>query len=157
MNRSAKIVSVALGVVVLGGLAAYKLDDLWREYRFKSSWITQTSLVQLIATPERFDHKRVAVNGFLYCEPGQEVCGIYLSETDLEHGIGNNGIEVNFFAGNFKHGEWKKFNAHYVRLVGRFEGHAPSQWVIMGNVPVLGEVEQLKFRPETPMMRGPPS
>ena len=73
------------------------------------------SMVQLIATPEKFDGKMVAVIGFLRLEfEGNE---LYLHEDDYKNAISKNGIWV-----GTREVKWDadKLNMHYVLLVGTF-------------------------------------
>lgn len=75
------------------------------------------SIVQLIATPEKYDRKVVQVRGFLRLE--FEGNTIYLHEDDYRHGIGKNGLWI---VRNEKIDEKAdKLNMHYVVLEGTFE------------------------------------
>ena len=51
------------------------------------------SLINLIATPEKYHNKWVSVHGYLVFE--FEGHAIYLSELDYKHGLGKNSIWVN--------------------------------------------------------------
>ncbi len=81
------------------------------------------SIVQLIATPEKYDRKVVQVRGFLRLE--FEGNTIYLHEDDYRHGIGKNGLWVVRNARIDEKAD--KLNMHYVVLEGTFdasnEGH----------------------------------
>ncbi len=75
------------------------------------------SIVQLIATPEKYDHKVVQVRGFLRLE--FEGDAIYLHEDDYRHAIHNNGLMV---VTNPKiDREADELNLHYVVLEGTFD------------------------------------
>ncbi len=52
-----------------------------------------TSIVDLIANPQKYDHRRVRIIGFLRLE--FEGNGIYLHREDFIHGISENAIWVN--------------------------------------------------------------
>jgi len=77
------------------------------------------SIVQLIATPEKYDGKVVQVMGFLRLE--FEGNAIYLHEDDYRHAILKNGLMV---VTNPKIDmEADKLNLHYVLLEGTFHAH----------------------------------
>jgi hypothetical protein len=77
------------------------------------------SIVQLIATPEKYDGRVVQVMGFLRLE--FEGDAIYLHEDDYRHGISKNGLMV---VTNPKIDmEADKLNLHYVVLEGTFDAH----------------------------------
>jgi hypothetical protein len=77
------------------------------------------SIVQLIATPEKFDGKVVQVMGFLRLE--FEGDAIYLHEDDYRHAIHKNGLMV---VTNPKIDmEADKLNLHYVVLEGTFDAN----------------------------------
>lgn len=76
------------------------------------------SIIQLIATPEKYDRKVVRVMGFLRLE--FEGDAIYLHEDDYRHGISRNGLMV---VRNAKINEKaNKLDRHYVVLEGTFDG-----------------------------------
>ena len=74
------------------------------------------SIVQLIATPERFDGKRVKFIGFVHME--LESSEVYLHREDSEHRLVSNGVYVDLRE------EWAKhhtaLNDRYVLLEGTF-------------------------------------
>jgi hypothetical protein len=75
------------------------------------------SIVQLIATPEKYNGKVVQVAGFLRLEFEGDT--IYLHEDDYNHGIHKNGLWV---VRNAKIDEKaSKLNMHYVVLEGTFD------------------------------------
>jgi hypothetical protein len=75
------------------------------------------SIVQLIATPEKYDGKVVLVGGFLRLE--FEGDAIYLHEDDYRHGIYANGLWVNLDAKNAENSD--KINLHYAFVEGTFD------------------------------------
>ena len=91
------------------------------------------SLVQVLATPERYHGQRVRVEGFLHCE--FEDSALYLSKSDGDYLIGRNAIWVSYSAETQKslHRGSEKLpvnvrcdaNRKYVLLEGRFNpnGH----------------------------------
>jgi hypothetical protein len=78
---------------------------------------TSISLINLIATPERFDGKMVSVVGFLAVE--SEDARLYLSQEDYRRNIMGNGIfiEVNKEVDR----DIEQKDLHYVGLVGVFK------------------------------------
>ena len=86
----------------------------------------EISLLQLIATPERYDGKLVAVKGFLHLEFEGDI--LYLHREDWEQRISKNGIWV---GGNPMLKENSStLDLHYVLVVGIFDsarkGHMSS-------------------------------
>ena len=75
------------------------------------------SLVQLIATPERYDGRAVAVVGFLRLE--FEGHCLYLHEEDYRHGIRKNAVWV--MLNHTINDRSAELNMHYVILVGTFD------------------------------------
>jgi hypothetical protein len=77
------------------------------------------SIVQLIATPEKYDGKVVKVMGFLRLE--FEGDAIYLHEDDYRHGISKNGLMV---VRNAKiDANADTLDLHYVLLEGTFDAN----------------------------------
>jgi hypothetical protein len=74
------------------------------------------SIIQLIATPERFDGKQVRVIGYLHQE--FEKSGIYLHQVDHDLSISRNAVWVN---GRCNSGT-SSLNDQYVVIEGRFSG-----------------------------------
>ncbi len=79
------------------------------------------SIVQLIATPDRYDGKVIQVMGFLRLAFEGNV--IYLHEDDYKHGIGKNGLWIERNAKIDEKSD--KLNMHYVVIEGTF--HAGDQ------------------------------
>ena len=83
----------------------------------------QVSILQLIATPEKFDGKYISVVGFLRVEFEGNV--LYLHQDDYEHHIYKNGVWVAFEPKAKESAE--NLNMHYVFVIGTFdaadEGH----------------------------------
>lgn len=74
------------------------------------------SLVQLVANPEKYDGKRVAVIGFLKLQfEGNE---LFIHRDDWENGISKNGVWVDVNSAVSEHAE--ELNEHYVLIVGTF-------------------------------------
>jgi hypothetical protein len=79
--------------------------------------VEHISLLQLIVTPERYDGKRVAVEGFLHLE--FEGNAIYLNQNDYAHAITKNSIWVQ--RNPVVNGKYQQVNSHYVIIVGTFD------------------------------------
>jgi hypothetical protein len=77
------------------------------------------SLLQLIATPKRFDKKPIRVVGFLRLE--FEGNALYLHREDYENAISGNGIWVEVSAEMAKQED--SLNMHYVLLQGIFNAN----------------------------------
>lgn len=77
-----------------------------------------TSLVKLIANPEKYDGKIIRVIGYLNLE--FEGNAIYLHKEDYEHGLTKNGFWLDF-SGSIKENKKLDFSKKYVIIVGKFD------------------------------------
>ena len=75
------------------------------------------SIVQLVATPERFDGKLLVVTGFLSL--GTEADELYISSSDEANGILENGISI--VRTQEIQQKRAELNQKYVRVAGRFK------------------------------------
>src|ERR1700730_4548383 len=73
-------------------------------------------MIQVIASPEKFDGKPISMIGFLSLEPEGEM--LYLSYSDYSNGISENGLWIRPNAELTKDSE--KLDMNYVRVVGIF-------------------------------------
>jgi hypothetical protein len=88
------------------------------------------SIVQLIATPEKYDGKVVQVMGFLRLE--FEGDAIYLHEDDYKHAILKNGLTV---VRNVKINEMAdRLDLHYVVLEGTFDVRSGNMGLNSGTI-----------------------
>lgn len=78
-----------------------------------------TSLVRLIATPEKYDGKTIQVIGYLHLE--FEGDAIYLHKEDYEHGLSENSFWVSFSKNITKYQKIMDFNDKYVIIIGTFK------------------------------------
>ena len=69
--------------------------------------INNVSIVNLIATPEKYDGKLVRIFGFVKLE--FEGTGIYLTEADLKNYLGKNGLWLD----GIKSDQWDKYNGSF--------------------------------------------
>jgi hypothetical protein len=77
----------------------------------------EVSIVQLIATPERYDGKIVRLIGYLHLE--FEGDAIYLHREDFDRGIYENSVWINL-PNDIKPGQRQAVNGHYVICTARF-------------------------------------
>ncbi|WP_202839236.1 hypothetical protein [Luteimonas saliphila] len=105
----------ALVVLLLAGLSP--------SVALSEESLEDVSLVQLVASPERYEGKMVMVSGFVNLE--FEGNGIYLHKDDYEHGLNKNGLWLN--ANECKRDDARKFTNGYALVIGRFtsqrQGH----------------------------------
>jgi hypothetical protein len=83
---------------------------------------TSVSVVQLIATPERFYGKMVAVVGYLGLE--MENNRLYLSEEDYRRNIAGNGVWIDVT--KQVDIDREKLDMHYVQIAGVFKKRGPA-------------------------------
>ena len=74
------------------------------------------SIIQLIATPEKYEGKLVTIQGFVRLE--FEGNAIYLHRDDYEQGLSSNGLWLN--ANECKRIDGKDFDTGYALVTGRF-------------------------------------
>jgi hypothetical protein len=77
-------------------------------------------MIQLIATPERFEGKTVRVIGYLHLE--FEGNGLYTHQDDFVHALHRNGVWINI--GKCGQPANASINDNYVLVEGRFTGQA---------------------------------
>ncbi len=77
------------------------------------------SLIRLIATPEKYDGKRIQVIGYLHIE--FEGTAIYLHKEDFENHISENSFSVNFSKKLTKKKNIQIYNNKYVIIIGTFK------------------------------------
>jgi hypothetical protein len=85
----------------------------------KPAFDKRVSIVNLIATPERYNQKIIRVKGFLNLE--FEGNAIYLHKEDCDLGIDKNGIWVDVTNGQIDSAHYHNCNKQYVILEGTFE------------------------------------
>ena len=83
----------------------------------------RVSLIQLIAAPEKYEGKLVALTGYVHLE--FEGNGIYLHKDDYQYGLHKNGLWLN--ASKCESRSKKNFTDGYAYVIGRFtsarQGH----------------------------------
>jgi hypothetical protein len=75
------------------------------------------SLVALIANPERYDHKRVVVSGFMYLQ--REYNALYIGKADFQHGQFKNSVYL--LVANDMSERIYRLNGCYVIASGTFD------------------------------------
>lgn len=83
-----------------------------------SSEIDTTSLIKLIAEPDKYEGKLIRTHGFIHRE--FESSAIYLHREDHEHRIRSNGLWLD--SGICVSRSGKPFNTAYALVEGRFTG-----------------------------------
>jgi hypothetical protein len=87
------------------------------------------SIVRLLANPDRYDGKRIRIEGYL--RVAFEGTAIYLSKDDADYAISSNGFWVDFDKDEIADDVAAKFDGKYVLIEGRFNkdnrGHM-SAW-----------------------------
>lgn len=97
------------------------------------------SIIQLIATPERFDGKLVSVTGFLRLE--HEAYLLYLNKNDYENVLIENALWVDATEEMGK--DKKNLELKYVRIIGTFRsGHEKRNLYSPGGIT---EIQQCQF------------
>jgi hypothetical protein len=76
------------------------------------------SIINLIATPEKYHGKKIQIIGYLHLE--FEGDAIYLNKEDYLHSIMANGLWVNFSDKITKTKNLKDYNDNYVIILGTF-------------------------------------
>ena len=76
------------------------------------------SMISLIGSPEKYDHKKVHVVGFLTVAFEGNI--FYLHEEDFRLGIGKNAVWADFTKGQLQIDSIKKCAKHYAYIEGTF-------------------------------------
>ena len=77
-----------------------------------------SSLIQVIANPERFDGKRIVVRGFVHLQ--FEDMALYLEKESADYLIPGNAVWLVFPAGFLSDADKQKFHRQYVMIEGVF-------------------------------------
>ena len=80
--------------------------------------VTTTSLVKLIATPDKFDGRRIIVMGFMNVE--FEGNAVYLHKDDFENNLFSNGLWIDLTEQQKREIDSLNLNKNYVLLEGTF-------------------------------------
>jgi len=95
---------------------------------------TDVSIIQLIATPERFDGKLVSLIGFVHI--GREQDLIYLAQDDFNHGIFQNALWFHLSEDMGK--DSRNLTGNYVSVVGIFSArHEGPYGCPNGGIPTI--------------------
>jgi hypothetical protein len=76
------------------------------------------SIINLIATPEKYHGKKIQIIGYLHLE--FEGDAIYLHKEDYVNGIPDNGLWVNFSEDLAKKKKFEDYSDNYVIILGTF-------------------------------------
>lgn len=99
---SARLAAVFLGLAIGASAFGGELRDV--------------SVIELIATPERFHGQEVRVIGYLHLE--FEGDAVYLHREDFEYSIAKNSLAIDVSEPQMR--AWQKLNNRYVMIEGRF-------------------------------------
>lgn len=100
--------------------------------------VVNTSLINLISTPQKFNGKSVRLIGV--CELEFEGCGLYFSKDDYDYGISKNAVWIDIDEESFSenYDSLKNMNGKYVIIEGVFEsddnGHLDMYSGSIGNI-----------------------
>jgi hypothetical protein len=97
------------------------------------------SMIQLIATPERFDGKLISVVGFLGVDP--EDARLYVSEEDYKRYIPGNGVWID--ENKQMQRDIEQIDLHYVTIVGVFKQKGlPRHMAVGGGDSGISDIRQ---------------
>ena len=128
---AAALLLTALPAFTRGGRAAEMAEDV--------------SMVQLIATPEKFDGKFVRVFGFLNLE--FEGDALYLHREDLVQSLVRNGVWVHRTEAMER--DRKKLNRHYVLIEGIFDAQDHGHMALCGGA--IKDITRIETWPPAPL------
>lgn len=84
------------------------------------------SIVNLLATPERFDDKRIRVIGVATAGHGSDA--LYLTTDDARLSVGVNGIALSFEGSRATEEQKRSLNMKHVLVEGRFRAVHPAHF-----------------------------
>lgn len=107
--------------ILTTGLSQNENDTIKKEIvrPFDLGISENTSLIRLIATPEKYDGKTIQVIGYLHLE--FEGNAIYLHKEDYENGLSENSFWVSFSKQITKQKNIMDFSDKYVIIIGTFK------------------------------------
>jgi hypothetical protein len=98
--------------------------------------VDPVSIINLIATPEKYHGKKIQIIGYLHLE--FEGDAIFLNKDDCLHTITTNGLWVNFSEKLSKETNLQDYNDNYVIILGTFnqdsKGHMGLWNATMDNI-----------------------
>lgn len=101
--------------------------------------VRYVSVLQLIATPERYNGEQVRLTGFLHLE--FEGDAIYLHRDDFDRAITPNSLAIDL--SDAQQRAWSRLNNRYVSIEGRFssteKGHLGIRPGTIGQITRLGD------------------
>jgi hypothetical protein len=98
-----------------------------------------TSLIRLIATPEKYQGKLIRTEGFVSLD--HEFTAVFISESDYRRGLSANGISL-----TMTEAEKAKFRAadkQYCWVVGILERRSGQKGNFSGNVVAIRDIEKI--------------
>ena len=117
-----QVAIILLTLLIACGQKAIKSSDS-ETTQLRESPLTVTSIVRLIATPDKFEGRQIMVEGFMNVE--FEGNAIYLHKDDYENGLYSNGLWISLTEDQEKEIDSLNLNKSYVLLEGTFnsDGH----------------------------------
>lgn len=108
-------------------------------------FVHNVSLIQLIATPERYHQKIVQVVGYLNLE--FESNAIFLHKEDFDNVLTNNGLWVMFSDRIRNEKKLTDYSKKYVILEGTFDMHAKGHfWLYSGTIKNINRLDNWHSR-----------
>ena len=132
MTSCLRLLAVLAPIALLAGLGATRAAGA------QESEPVTVSLVQLIATPERYDGKRVLVDGFVWLE--FEGDAVYLHKDDYEHALYKNGLWLDVPERYEK--QRRTLRGRYALVVARFDAGSKGHFGMWSGG--LRDVERLE-------------
>lgn len=113
------LITISIAILsLIGSGCVENRKNVNSQVRTSASGRCLVSLVQLLATPEKFDKKLVFVEGYYQLRP--ESSGLFLSKADAEHGIAN-AVWIGTISDSVSSNQIENVNGAYVRVEGTFE------------------------------------
>ncbi|MDO3696026.1 hypothetical protein QVZ41_14330 [Wenyingzhuangia sp. chi5] len=105
-------------LLIINLTCMYGQEDSKIIEEFRYGFDESVSIINLIASPEKYHNKKIQVIGYLNIE--FEGNGIYLHKEDYDNGIEKNGLWVSFTKKTWEKLKKKKINKTYVIIEGTF-------------------------------------
>jgi len=132
-------------ILILASIRLCAQESRASIFDFSDENAEEVSIIQLIANPEKYEGKIIAVQGFLSLEvEGQ---AIYLNKNDYEYFNRKNGITV---LASIQDGEKKELHLKEVKVIGKFQKKlyntktAWSGWLITKKIYLADNREQIE-------------
>lgn len=129
----------AMLVMLVGVSAVFRSSASPRAPHGLPDLPVNVSMIQLIATPEKFDGKLISVVGFLGVDP--EDARLYVSEEDYKRYIPGNGVWID--ENKQMQRDIEQVDLHYVTIVGVFKQKGlPRHMAVGGGDSGISDIRQ---------------